>query len=204
VDPKVPIEETVGAMSKLVKEGKARYIGLSEVGPKTLRRAHSVHPLSALQSEYSLWETALEETILPVLRELGIGLVSFSPMGRGFLTGQIKRFEDLSEKDMRRNLPRFQPGNFEENMKLVQEVQKLARTKNATSAQIALAWLLHQGKDLVPIPGTTKTAHLEENVQAAEIRLIDQDISAISNILSNIRISGARYHGAMMKMVNLE
>jgi aryl-alcohol dehydrogenase-like predicted oxidoreductase len=204
VDPKVPIEETVGAMSQLLREGKARYIGLSEVGPKTLRRAHAAHPLSVLQSEYSLWETALEEKILPVLRELGIGLVPFSPMGRGFLTGGIKRFEDLTEKDMRRNLPRFQPGNFEENMKLVREVQKLALSKNATATQIALAWLLQQGKDVVPIPGTTKTAHLEENARAVEINLSEKDLSAITSILSQIRVTGARYHETMMKMVNSE
>jgi aryl-alcohol dehydrogenase-like predicted oxidoreductase len=204
VDPKVPIEETVGAMSQLVKEGKARYLGLSEVGPKTLRRAHDIHPLSVLQSEYSFWETSLEEKILSVLRELGIGLVPFSPVGRGFLTGEIKRFEDLSEKDMRRNLPRFQPGNFEENLRLVEEVKKLALSKNATVTQIALSWLLHQGLDVVPIPGTTKTAHLEENVRAAEIRLSEKDLSVITAILSRIRIAGDRYHESMMKMVNWE
>jgi aryl-alcohol dehydrogenase-like predicted oxidoreductase len=204
VDPKVPIEETVGAMSQLVREGKALYLGLSEVGPKTLRRAHAIHPLSVLQSEYSLWETNLEDKILPVLRELGIGLVPFSPVGRGFLTGEIKRFEDLSEKDMRRNLPRFQPGNFEENLRLVEEVKKLAISKNATATQVALAWLLHQGSDVVPIPGTTKTAHLEENVRAAEISLSGKDLSTITGILSRIRIAGDRYHEAMRKMVNSE
>lgn len=204
LDPKVPIEETVGAMGQLVKEGKARYIGLSEVGPLTLRRAHAVHPLSALQSEYSLWENGLEEKVLPTLRELGIGLVPFSPVGRGFLTGRLKGFGDLGEKDMRRNLPRFQPENFGENLRLVEEVQKLAAAKGATASQIALAWLLHQGKDVVPIPGTTRVEHLEENAKAADIRLTAKDLAQIEEILSKIRVVGSRYNESMMKMVSAE
>ena len=203
-DPKFPIEETMGAMAQWVKEGKVKYLGLSEVGPQTLRKAHAVHPLSALQSEYSLWETNVEEKILPAVRELGIGFVPFSPVGRGFLTGELKRFEDLAENDNRRNLPRFQGGNFSENLKLVDEVKKLAAQKKATTSQIALAWLLHQGKDIVPIPGTTKVKHLEENARAAEIHLTDQDLAEVKRILGKIRVVGNRYNETMAKMVNVE
>jgi aryl-alcohol dehydrogenase-like predicted oxidoreductase len=203
-DPQVPIEETVGAMGALVKEGKVRYLGLSEVGPKTLRKAHQVHPLTALQSEYSLWETNVEALILPTVRELGIGFVPFSPVGRGFLTGQLKRFEDLAENDNRRNLPRFQGENFQENLKLVEEVRKIAAAKKATASQIALAWLLHQGKDIVPIPGTTKVKHLEENAEAAGIHLSGEDLAEITRILSKFRVSGARYNEAMASMVNTD
>ncbi len=204
VDPKVSIEETVGGMAALVKEGKAKYIGLSEVGPKTLRRAHAVHPISALQSEYSLWETSLEDKVQPVLEELGIGLVPFSPVGRGFLTGQIRKFEDFDEKDMRRNLPRFQNENFKQNMRLVDEVKKLAEEKGATPSQIALAWLLQKGPNVVPIPGTTKVRHLEENARAASIKLSSQDVFAITRILTTFQIHGERYGEMMKKMVNLE
>jgi aryl-alcohol dehydrogenase-like predicted oxidoreductase len=203
-DPKRPIEETVGAMATLVKEGKVKYLGLSEVGPQTLRRAHSVHPLSVLQSEYSLWETEIEKEILPTLRELGIGLVPFSPVGRGFLTGQIKRPEDLGENDMRRNLPRFQGENFKKNLQLVEAVQKLAEGRKATATQIALAWLLHQGDDIVPIPGTTRVKHLEENAKAAEIKLSLEELAALTLILSQIRILGNRYNETMARMVNRE
>ncbi len=203
-DPKVPIEETVGAMAALVKEGKVKYLGLSEVGPKTLRKAHQVHPLSALQSEYSLWETNVEAEILPTVRELGIGFVPFSPVGRGFLTGQLKRFEDLDEKDNRRNIPRFQGDNFKENLKLVEEVRRLAAAKKATTSQVALAWLLHQGEDIVPIPGTTKVKHLEENAQAVDIPLSGEDLAEINHILSKFRVSGARYGEMMAKMVSVE
>jgi aryl-alcohol dehydrogenase-like predicted oxidoreductase len=204
LDPKVPIEETVGAMARLVQQGKVRYIGLSEVGPQTIRRAHAVHPLSALQSEYSLWETNLESKILPTLCELGIGLVPFSPVGRGFLTGEIKRYEDLPENDMRRNLPRYQGDNFSENMKLVTEVKKIAGAKKATATQIALAWLLHQGPDVVPIPGTTRVKHLEENAKAAAIHLESKDMKVIAEILSKFEVIGSRYNEMMMKMVSLE
>jgi len=202
LDPKVPIEETMGAMSALVKEGKARYLGLSEVGPQTLRRAYAVHPLSVLQSEYSLWETNLETKILPLLRELGIGLVAFSPMGRGFLTGELKSFADLGEGDMRRNLPRYQPDNFRENLKLVEAVKKLAESKKATPTQIALAWLLHQGKDIVPIPGTTRVRHLEQNTLSVDIVLSSGDLEEISRNLAKFKITGARYHEQMMRMVD--
>ena len=201
-DPKVPIEETVGAMARLVNQGKVRYIGLSEVGPNTIRRAHAVHPLSCLQSEYSLWETSLEEKVLPVLRELGIGLVPFSPVGRGFLSGAIKHYEDLGPNDMRRNLPRFQGENFKENIKLVEEVTKLAKTKGATASQAALAWLLQRGEDIVPIPGTTKVEHLEENVGALDIRFTVEDFKGIDAILEKFQVSGERYGAAMAKMVN--
>jgi aryl-alcohol dehydrogenase-like predicted oxidoreductase len=189
-------------MAGLVREGKVRYIGLSEVGPQTLRRAHAVHPLSALQSEYSLWYTELEAKILSVLRELGIGLVAFSPVGRGFLTGQIKRFEDLPEGDMRRNQPRFQGANFLENIKLVKAVERMAAQKNATASQIALAWLLQQGKDIVPIPGTTRVSHLEENAASAALPLTPGDMAEITAILSRFRTVGARYNEAMAKMVD--
>ena len=203
-DPKVPIEDSVGGMAQLVKQGKVRYLGLSEVGPNTLRRAHAVHPISCLQSEYSLWETSLEEKVLPVLRELGIGLVPFSPVGRGFLTGAIKSYEDLGPNDMRRNLPRFQGENFKENIKLVEEVTKLAKTKGATAPQAALAWLMNQGEDVVPIPGTTKVKHLEENVGTLGINFTDEDFKAIDAILEKFRVSGARYGEAMAKMVNID
>jgi aryl-alcohol dehydrogenase-like predicted oxidoreductase len=204
LDPKTPIEETMGAMSQLVQQGKVKYLGLSEVGPQTLRRAHLVHPLTALQSEYSLWETGVEEKILPILRELGIGFVPFSPVGRGFLTGEIKKFTDLAQNDNRRNIPRFQGENFDRNLKLVEEVKKLGAVKNATASQIALAWLLHQGKDIVPIPGTTKVKHLEENAKAADIILDSDDLSKISRILSEIKVSGERYGEMMQKMVSLD
>jgi aryl-alcohol dehydrogenase-like predicted oxidoreductase len=203
-DPNIPIEETVGAMGQLVKEGKVRYIGLSEVGPNTLRKAHAVHPLTALQSEYSLWETGIQEKILPVLRELGIGLVAFSPVGRGFLTGQIKSYSDIPENDMRRNLPRFQGENFAANLRLVAAVKTLGATKGATPSQVALAWLLHQGKDIVAIPGTTHVHHLEENAKAAEVTLSSQDLAGINKIMADIPISGGRYSEMMAKMVSLD
>jgi aryl-alcohol dehydrogenase-like predicted oxidoreductase len=203
-DPKRPIEETLTAMAALVQEGKVKYLGLSEVGPQTLRRAHAVHPLSTLQSEYSLWETEIENQILPTLRELGIGLVPFSPVGRGFLTGQIKSPDHFGEKDMRRNLPRFQGENFKKNIQLVEAVEKLAQARDATSTQVALAWLLHQGPDIVPIPGTTRVRHLEENAKAAEIKLSAGELDALSKILSEIGILGNRYNETMAKMVNRE
>ncbi|HVZ80190.1 MAG TPA: aldo/keto reductase [bacterium] len=201
-DPKVPIEESVGAMAQLVKQGKVRYLGLSEVGPNTIRKAHAVHPITCLQSEYSLWETAIEDGILPVLRELGMGLVPFSPVGRGFLTGAIKSYEDLGPNDMRRNLPRFQGENFKENIKLVEEVTKLAKTRGATATQAALAWLMNQGEDIVPIPGTTQVKHLEENVAACDIPFTSEDFRAIDGILEKFRVSGNRYNESMAKMVN--
>ncbi|MDO9306771.1 MAG: aldo/keto reductase, partial [Mesorhizobium sp.] len=166
VDPNTPIEETVGAMADLVKAGKVRYLGLSEAAPETIRRAHAVHPISALQTEYSLWSREPEEDILPTVRELGIGYVAYSPLGRGFLTGQIRSIEDLAEDDYRRNAPRFLGENFQKNLDLVAEIQTMAREKGCTPAQLALAWLLAQGEDIVPIPGTKKRARLEENLGA--------------------------------------
>ncbi len=202
VDPKVPIEETVGGMAQLVKEGKVKYLGLSEVGPNTLRRAHKVHPITALQSEYSLWETSLDEKVIPVLKELKIGLVPFSPVGRGFLTGAIQRFEDIPEGDMRRNLPRFQGENFQANIRLVEEVKKIGAKRGATPSQVALAWLLRKGPDVVPIPGTTKVKHLEENAAAVGLHLTDEDFTEVDRILSTFKIQGERYGEGMAKMVN--
>jgi len=179
VDPAVPIEDTVGAMAGLVKEGKVRFLGLSEASAKTLRRAHAVHPISALQSEYSLWERGVEVEILPACRELGIGLVPYSPLGRGFLTGTAKRAEDYPPDDFRRTQPRFQGENFDRNMKIVEAVQAIARAKGATPAQIALAWLLAQGPGIVPIPGTKRRSYLEENVGAVGIELSPDDLEKL-------------------------
>ena len=204
LDPDVPIEETVGAMSRLVEEGKVLYLGLSEVGPETLRRAHGTAPISALQTEYSLWERGVEEAILPALRELGIGFVPYSPLGRGFLTGQITEFEDLPEDDYRRNDPRYQGENFGENMKLVDRVGEIAREKEATPAQIALAWLLHQGEDLVPIPGTKRVKYLEENVAAADVQLSDEDLERIAEIVPPGAAAGARYSEDRMRVIDSE
>src|SRR6201996_3088525 len=171
VDKTVPIEDTVGAMAELVKAGKVRYLGLSEASPKTIRRAHKVHPISALQSEYSLWERDPEDEIIPTLRELGIGFVPYSPLGRGFLTGQIQRFEDLAQDDYRRNAPRFQGENFQKNLDLVAKIEELARGKKGTAAQLALAWVLAQGDFIAPIPGTKRRKYLEQNLEAANINL---------------------------------
>lgn len=204
LDPDVPIEETVGEMSRLMEEGKVSYLGLSEVGPETLRRAHSTSPISALQTEYSLWERGVEEAILPTLRELGIGFVPYSPLGRGFLTGQITEFEDLPEDDYRRNDPRYQGENFDENMKLVDRVGEIAREKEATPAQIALAWLLHQGEDLVPIPGTKRVTYLEENVAAADVQLSDEDLERIAEIVPPGAAAGARYSEDRMSVIDSE
>lgn len=175
VDPAVPIEAVVEEMAKLVKEGKVKYLGLSEAGEDNIRRAHKVHPISALQSEYSLWERNLEPKIIPLIRELGIGLVPYCPLGRGFLTGSITRAEDFPENDYRRNDPRFQGDNYDANMNIVSVVQALAQKKGATPAQIALAWLLQKGNDIVPIPGTKKRSYLEENIKAAEIKLSKEE-----------------------------
>src|SRR6201993_1333103 len=182
VDKTIPIEDTVGAMAELVKAGKVRYLGLSEASPKTIRRAHKVHPISALQTEYSLWERDPEDEILPTLRELGIGFVPYSPLGRGFLTGQYKRFEDLAADDYRRNTPRFQGENFQLNFGVVKRVELLAKEKNCTASQLALAWLLAQGPDIIPIPGTKKRKFLEENVHAIEIRLSQEDLARLDEV----------------------
>jgi aryl-alcohol dehydrogenase-like predicted oxidoreductase len=203
LDPATPVEETVAAMAELIKEGKVRHIGLSEVGPITIRKAHAICPLAAVQSEYSLWETGVQARVLPVLRELGIGLVAYSPIGRGFLTGTIQKEADLPADDFRRTVPRFQGKNFKDNLRLVEAVRALALAKQATPAQIALAWLLRQGPDIIPIPGTTKTAHLAENVGAVSLELTEQDWADVSAILKRFPVSGARYPEAMMKFVEV-
>jgi len=204
LDPKTPIEETVGAMAELVKQGKVRFLGLSEVGAATIRKAHAAHPISAIQSEYSLWETTVEERVLPVLRELGIGFVPYSPVGRGFLTGQIKSPDDFVADDFRRVSPRFAPENFAKNLKLVEDVKKLAAAQKTTPAQVALAWLLSRGEDVVPIPGTTKTKHLEENARAVELSLPKATWAEIDAVLKSFSVSGTRYPAEMMKMVEAD
>ncbi len=202
VDPDVPIEETVGAMAELVRAGKVRYLGLSEAAPATIRRAHAVHPIAALQTEYSLWSRDVEDEILPTCRELGIGFVPYSPLGRGFLTGQIKRFEDLAKDDYRRFSPRFQGENFNRNLELVTRVEDLAREKECTPAQLALAWLLAQGEDLAPIPGTKRRAYLEENVGALAVRLTEADLQRIDEIAPQGIAAGMRYPEQTMNSVN--
>lgn len=202
VDVSTPIEETVGAMAELVKEGKVRYLGLSEAAPATIRRAHATHPISALQTEYSLWTRDPEEEILPTVRELGIGFVAYSPLGRGFLTGQIKRFEDLASDDFRRYSPRFQGENFQKNLELVKHVEAMAQAKGVTPGQLALAWVLAQGSDIVPIPGTKRRSYLEENVAAAAIELTPQELAALNAVLSPGAASGARYPETSMQFVN--
>ena len=201
VDPKTPIEETVGAMARLVEEGKVRFIGLSEAGADTLRRAHAVHPLTALQSEYSLWSRDPEEEIFSVCRELGIGFVAYSPLGRGFLTGQIKRFDDLAEDDYRRHSPRFQGDNFQRNLQLVTRIEEIARENGWTPAQLALAWVLAQGPDIVPIPGTKRRKYLDENVGALEVELTAEDLRRMDEVLPQGAVSGTRYPEAMMSFV---
>ncbi len=204
LDPKTPIEDTVGAMAELVKQGKVRFLGLSEVGAATIRKAHAVHPISAIQSEYSLWETTVEERVLPVLRELGIGFVPYSPVGRGFLTGQIKSVEDFAADDFRRHQPRFSGDNFAWNLRLVSDVQKIAAAHGATPAQVALAWLLRRGEDMVSIPGTTKVKHLEENVRAVELDLPESAWTGVDAVLKKFRVAGLRYPAEMMKLVEAD
>ena len=202
VDPAVPIEDVVGAMADLVREGKVRFLGLSEAGEKTIRRAHAVHPISALQSEYSLWERNLESSIIPVLRELKIGLVPFAPLGRGFLTGAVKRAEEYPEGDFRRNDPRYQGENFDANMRAASAVREIAKRKGATPGQIALAWLLHKGPDIVPIPGTKRRKYLEENVGAANVSLNTQEMATLDATLAPEKIAGPRYNEKQMAMVD--
>lgn len=203
VDPNTPIEETVGAMSELVREGKVRYLGLSEAGPATIRRAHAVHPIAALQTEYSLWSRDVEDEILPVCRELGIGFVPYSPLGRGFLTGQILKFEDLAEDDYRRFSPRFQGENFKKNLDLVERIKEIAHEKGSKPSQLALAWLLAQGEDIVPIPGTKRTVYLEENIGALAIDLTKEDLARIDEAAPKGVAFGTRYPEANMKSVSL-
>jgi aryl-alcohol dehydrogenase-like predicted oxidoreductase len=202
VDTKVPIEETVGAMAELVQQGKVRYLGLSEAAPATIRRAHAVHPIAALQTEYSLWMRDVEDEILPTCRELGIGFVPYSPLGRGFLTGRFTRFEDLSADDFRRRQPRFQGDNFQKNLDLVRHVENVASRKGCTPAQLALAWLLHQGDDIVPIPGTTRVANLEENVGALGVTLTQRDLERIDAVFPKGVAAGERYLEGGMAIVN--
>jgi len=193
VDKTVPIEETVGAMAELVEQGKVRYLGLSEASPETIRRAHAVHPISALQTEYSLWTRDPEEAVLPTVRELGIGFVAYSPLGRGFLSGAITKPEDLAEGDFRRNNPRFQGANFDKNLELVERVREIAAERDVTPGQMALAWLLHQGEDIVPIPGTKRREYLEENAAASEISLSADELERIDEAAPAGVTAGDRY-----------
>ena len=202
VDPNTPIEETVGAMTRLVEEGKVRYLGLSEASPETIRRAHAVHPIAALQSEYSLWTRDVEEEILPVCRELGLGFVAYSPLGRGFLTGQFQKPEDLPENDRRRMFPRFQEENFEQNLRLVERVKEIAESKGCTPAQLALAWVLAQSEEIVPIPGTKRRTYLEQNAQALEVSLTDEELARINEVARPEAVAGKRYPEAAMSSVN--
>src|SRR5512142_818191 len=203
VDPRVPIEETVGAMAGLVQAGKVRWLGLSEAAPETIRRAHAVHPISALQTEYSLWSRDPEDRILPTVRELGIGFVPYSPLGRGFLTGRFRRPEDLPEGDFRRSSPRFQGANFQRNLDLVERIRQMAGEKRIRPAQLALAWVLAQGKDVAPIPGTTTREHLEENAAAAAIVLTRQDLARIDEVAPRGAFAGERYAPQGMATVDL-
>ena len=203
VDQTVPIEETVGAMAELVAEGKVRYLGLSEVGGDLLRRAHAVHPITAVQSEYSLWSRDPEDGVLQACRELGIGFVAYSPLGRGFLTGEIKRFDDLAPDDYRRMSPRFQGENFAKNLELVERIRALAAAKGCTPAQLALAWVLAQGTDIVPIPGTKQWKYLRDNVGALAVTLTPEDLARIDAIAPKGAAAGLRYPEAMMGLVNV-
>jgi aryl-alcohol dehydrogenase-like predicted oxidoreductase len=202
VDPDVPIEDVVGTMAALVREGKVRFLGLSEAGEKNIRRAHAVHPISVLQSEYSLWERNLEPRIIPVLRELGIGLVPFAPLGRGFLTGAVRRAEEYPEGDFRRGDPRYQGENFDANVRAASAVKDLAARKGVTAGQIALAWLLHKGPDIAPIPGTKRRKYLEENVAAADVRLTRDEMAALDAALEPGKVSGPRYSEKQQAMVD--
>jgi aryl-alcohol dehydrogenase-like predicted oxidoreductase len=199
VDPEVPIEEVVGTMGELIDQGKVLYLGLSEAGPETIRRAHAERKLSALQSEYSLWERGLEEKIIPLLKELGIGLVPFSPVGRGFLTGQIKSPEDIGEGDYRKRDPRYQGANFDKNLKLVKVIEHIAKHHEATAAQVAIAWVLHQGEQFVPIPGTKRLKYISENCDAVKIKLSEEDLAELDEL--GQKTSGARYEPAMLARV---
>jgi aryl-alcohol dehydrogenase-like predicted oxidoreductase len=202
VDKSVPIEDTVGAMADLAREGKVRYLGLSEAGVTTIRRAHATHPITALQSEYSLWERNLEAEIIPTLRELGIGLVPFAPLGRGFLTGQVKRAEEYTPNDFRYRDPRYQGENFDNNMRTASVVQRVASAKGVMPGQVALAWLLAQGGDIVPIPGTKRRTYLEENVGAADVKLTGDEMKTLTDALSAEKIAGPRYAANQQAMVD--
>ena len=202
VDPDTPIEETVGAMAELVRQGKVRFLGLSEASPEAIRRAQAVHPITALQSEYSLWTRDPEAEVLPTCRELGIGFVPYSPLGRGFLTGKIQKPEDLPADDYRRTTPRFQPENFQRNLDLVKRVEEIAREKRCTPAQLALAWVLAQGNDIVPIPGTKRRKYLQENIGALDVVLTNEDLAHIEEVAPKNAFAGSRYPEAMMKLLS--
>ncbi|WP_375443395.1 aldo/keto reductase [uncultured Fibrella sp.] len=202
VDPATPIEETVGEMSRLVDEGKIRFLGLSEAGADTIRRANAVHPIAAVQSEYSLWSRDIEDEVLPTVRELGITLVAYSPLGRGFLTGQIKNFDDLAADDYRRFSPRFQGENFQKNLDVVKQIEALAAQKGVTASQLALAWILAQGSEFLPIAGTKRRTYLKENLGALDVSLSPDDLAAIEGISPKGAVAGERYPEAMMKLVN--
>ena len=202
VDRTVPIEETIGAMADLIAAGKVRYLGMSEASPATLRRAHAVHPISALQTEYSLWTRDPEDEVLPAARELGVTFVAYSPLGRGFLTARFKSPEDIPEGDYRRNAPRFQGENFKKNVELVKAVEALAAARGASAGQLALAWVLAQGEDIVPIPGTTRRAHLDENIAALDLRLSPDDLAGLEAIAPRGAAAGLRYPEATLKHVN--
>jgi aryl-alcohol dehydrogenase-like predicted oxidoreductase len=201
IDPKTPIEETVGAMARLVQEGKVRYLGLSEAGPQNLRRAHAVHPITALQSEYSLWTRDPEAAVLAACRELGVGFVAYSPLGRGFLTGRFKNAQDFAPGDYRQYTPRFQGANLERNIELAKQVERLAARKGCQASQLALAWVLAQGQDIVPIPGTKRRKYLEENLSASSVRLSADDLASIDAVLPRGAAAGERYPADMMKAV---
>jgi aryl-alcohol dehydrogenase-like predicted oxidoreductase len=203
VDPKVPIEETIGAMARLVEQGKVRWIGICEAGPETLRRAHKTHPMAALQTEYSLWFREVEQDIIPACRELGIGYVAYAPLGRGLLTGRIRTVDDLAPTDRRRRHPRFQPDNLAKNVKLVEELEAMARGQGVTAAQLALAWMLAQGEDIVPIPGTNHVKNLELNAAAADIRLSGEKLARLSEIFAIGAGAGKRYHENVLKGVGI-
>jgi aryl-alcohol dehydrogenase-like predicted oxidoreductase len=202
VDPKVPIEDTVGEMARLKQEGKIRFLGLSEAAPATIRRAHAAHPISAVQTELSLWSRDAEAEVLPTVRELGIGYVAYSPLGRGFLTGQFQSPDDFAEDDFRKNHPRFQGENFQKNLDLVRAVEKLAEDKGCTTAQLALAWVLAQGEDVVPIPGTKRIKYLDENIGALDVKLSEEDLKRLDAILPPGAAAGQRYHERGMETVN--
>jgi len=202
VDPKTPIEETVGAMAQLVREGKVRFLGLSEASPATIRRAHAVHPIAALQTEYSLWTRDPEDEVLPTTRELGIAFVAYSPLGRGFLTGQIKKFDDLAADDYRRFSPRFQGENFQKNLDLVARVELIAKEKQCTPGQLTLAWLLARGEDIIPIPGTKHRKYLEENTAALNVKLSADDVRRMEEVAPKGVASGPRYPEHMMALIN--
>jgi len=202
IDPNVPVEEMVGAMAALVKEGKVRYLGLSEASAASIRKAHAVHPIAALQNEYSMWTRDVEQDILPVTRELGISLVAFSPLGRGMSAATAVDLSQLPKDDFRRNLPRFQEEALQQNMQLVQKLETIARARQCTTAQLSLAWLLAQGDDIIPIPGTKRRKYLQENAAAVDIRLSPADLQDINDILASTAVAGARYTEQMMKMVN--